>query len=161
MDLGALRILIVDDNRRAAELVRTILEGVGAREVRYAAAAHDAFRRLQEEMIDLVILDQNLDKGGDGIELTRRIRKDPRSPNPFVPIIMLTGYADAKRVVAARDAGVSEFMLKPFTAGGLLKRIEALIFQPRPFVRSPDYAGPDRRRRTDSGYAGPERRSRG
>jgi hypothetical protein len=43
----------------------------------------------------------------------------------------------------------------------LLKRIEALIFQPRPFVRAPDYFGPDRRRRADPAYRGIERRRKG
>jgi DNA-binding response OmpR family regulator len=160
MDLSALHVLVVDDNRHTAEIVKSILEGVGAREIRIATTTHDGFRRLQEEMIDLIILDQNLGAGGAGVDLVRRIRKDPASPNPFVPIIMLTGYADAKLVVTARDCGVSEFLVKPFTAVGLLKRIEALIFQPRPFVRAQDYFGPDRRRRGDSSYDGVERRRR-
>jgi CheY-like chemotaxis protein len=158
MDLSALRILVVDDNRHAAELVRSILEGVGAQGVRHESTAHGAFRQMQEEVIDLVILDQNLGAGGEGIELARRLRKDPRSPNPFVPIVMLTGHADARLVRAARDVGVSEFLVKPFTAAGLLKRIEALTFQPRAFVRAADYFGPDRRRREDPKYPGPERR---
>jgi CheY-like chemotaxis protein len=158
MDLSALRILVVDDNRHTAEIIKSILESVGAREIRVTVTTHDAFKRLQEEMIDLVILDQNLGAGGAGVDLVRRIHKDPASPNPFVPIVMLTGYADAKLVRTARDCGVSEFLVKPFTAAGLLKRIEALIFQPRPFVRAQDYFGPDRRRRQDPSYTGVERR---
>jgi hypothetical protein len=63
-------------------------------------------------------------------------------------------------VLAARDAGVTEFLVKPFTVTGLLRRIEALIFQARPFVRSPTYFGPDRRRRADPNYRGVERRRR-
>jgi DNA-binding response OmpR family regulator len=61
-------------------------------------------------------------------------------------------------VTAARDAGVTDFLSKPFTVTGLLKRIEALIFQPRPFVRAPDYFGPCRRRKPDPDYRGMERR---
>jgi PleD family two-component response regulator len=59
MDLSALHVLVVDDNRHTAEIVKSILESVGAREIRIAATTHDGFRRLQEEMIDLIILDQN------------------------------------------------------------------------------------------------------
>lgn len=158
MDLSAVRILVVDDNRQARELVKSVLASVGAREIRHAITAHDAFARLRLEPIDLIILDQNLGAGGEGIELARRIRNDPTSPNPFVSIVMLTGHADERLVMAARDAGISEFLAKPFTVAGLLRRIEALIFQPRGFVRSPDYVGPDRRRRQDVRYDGVERR---
>jgi CheY-like chemotaxis protein len=160
MDLSALRILVVDDNRQAMEIVKSILTGVGAHDIAQATTAHDAFHQMQQAVFDLVVLDQNLGKGGEGIDLVRRIRKDPTSPSPFVPIIMITGYADERRVRAARDAGVSEFLVKPFTVTALLKRLEALIFQPRPFVRSQDYFGPDRRRRADPGYPGMERRRR-
>lgn len=161
MDLGAVRILVVDDNRQARELIKSVLASVGAREIRHALTAHDAFELLRQEPIDLVVLDQNLGEGGEGLALARRIRKDPASPSPFVAILMLTGQADLALVRAARDAGVNEFLAKPFNVGGLLKRIEALIFQPRAFVRSQDYVGPDRRRRADNAYDGVERRSRG
>ncbi|CAN7284402.1 response regulator [Phenylobacterium sp. LjRoot225] len=160
MDLSRVRILVVDDNRQAAELVKSILGGVGANDIRQAVTASEAFDCLRNEMIDLVILDQNLGAGGDGLELVRRIRNDPRSPNPYVAILMLTGHADERRVLAARDVGANEFLAKPFNVTSLLKRIEALIFQTRGFVRSPAYFGPDRRRREDRDYDGAERRSR-
>ena len=158
MDLSALRILVVDDNRQAAEIVKSILAGVGAVDVRVTGTAHQAFDIIKTEAIDFVIVDQNLGKGAEGVELTRRIRRDPACPIPFAPILMLTGYADAKRVKAARDAGISEFLVKPFTVAGLLQRVEALIFQPRAFVRAEGYLGPDRRRRSDPKYGGSERR---
>lgn len=158
MDLRALRILVVDDNRHAAEIVKSILISVGAQDIAYATTAHGGFELMQREVFDLIVVDQNLGKGDEGIQLVRRIRKDPASPSPFVSILMLTGYTEERRVKAARDAGVTDFLSKPFTVAGLLRRIEALIFQPRPFVRSPDYFGPDRRRRADPAYAGVERR---
>jgi len=158
MDLKALRILVVDDNRHAAEIVKSILASVGAQDIAYATTAHGGFDLMRREVFDLVIVDQNLGKGDEGIHLVRRIRKDPASPSPYVAILMLTGYTEERRVKAARDAGVTDFLSKPFTVAGLLRRIEALIFQPRPFVRSQDYFGPDRRRRADPGYRGVERR---
>jgi len=158
MDLKALRLLIVDDNRHAAEIVKSILTSVGAQEVSETATAERAFKLMREEPFDLVVLDQNLGKGDEGIQLVHRIRNDPASPNPYIPILMLTGYTEQRRVKAARDAGVTEFLSKPFTITGLLRRMEALIHQPRPFVRSEDYFGPDRRRKADPEYKGPERR---
>lgn len=161
MDLKGLRLLIVDDNRHAAEIVKSILTSVGAQEISDATTAERAFRLMREEPFDVVVVDQNLGKGDEGIQLVQRIRNDPASPNPFIPILMLTGYTEQRRVKAARDAGVSEFLSKPFTIAGLLRRMEALIHQPRPFVRSEDYFGPDRRRKADPDYKGPERRRSG
>ncbi|WP_374470624.1 response regulator [Phenylobacterium sp.] len=160
MDLRALRLLIVDDNRNAAEIVRSVLASVGAKDMSLVTTPEKAFEDLQGGGYDLCIVDQNLGKGDDGTELVRRIRTDPRSANPYLPILMLTGYTEQRRVQAARDAGVTEFLSKPFTIVGLLRRIEALIHAPRPFVRSEDYFGPDRRRRQDPDYKGPERRKR-
>jgi CheY-like chemotaxis protein len=158
MDLKALRLLIIDDNRNAAEIVRSILSSVGAQQMEIAATADKAFQILQSEPYDLIIVDQNLGKGDEGIALVKRIRTDPASTNPYLPILMLTGYTEQRRVQAARDAGVTEFLSKPFTIVGLLRRMEALIHAPRAFVRSQDYFGPDRRRRQDPDYKGPERR---
>jgi CheY-like chemotaxis protein len=158
MDLKALRLLIIDDNRNAAEIVRSILSSVGAQQMEIAATADKAFQILQSEPYDLIIVDQNLGKGDEGIALVKRVRTDPASTNPYLPILMLTGYTEQRRVQAARDAGVTEFLSKPFTIVGLLRRMEALIHAPRPFVRSADYFGPDRRRRQDPDYKGPERR---
>jgi two-component system chemotaxis response regulator CheY len=158
MDLKSLRLLIVDDNRHAAEIVKSILGSVGAQEISDAPNAERAFKLMREEPFDVLILDQNLGKGDEGIQLVHRIRNDPASPNPYLPILMLTGYTEQRRVKAARDAGVTEFLSKPFTITGLLRRMEALIHHPRPFVRSEHYFGPDRRRKADPEYKGPERR---
>jgi CheY-like chemotaxis protein len=158
MDLSALRILVVDDNPNAAEIVKSILASLGAGAIRGASTAGDAFAIVRADPMDMVIVDQNLGRGDEGVDLVRQIRTDPQSPNPYVPILMLTGYTEQKRVMAARDAGVSEFLSKPFTVVNLIKRIDALIQHPRPFVRSADYFGPDRRRRQDIDYPGPERR---
>jgi len=156
MNLSSLHALVADENRSAAELVRSILGNAGVR--RITIAPIDAFAQFQEHPIGLLIVDQSLGQDEQAIPLVRRVRNDPASPNVYVPILMLTGQPDVRRVIAARDAGVSEFLVKPFSAASLLKRVEALIQQPRAFVRSSSYFGPDRRRRADPSYRGPERR---
>jgi DNA-binding response OmpR family regulator len=75
-----------------------------------------------------------------------------------VPIIVISGYTERERVLAARAAGANEVMTKPITAKALYSRLVEVIEHPRPFVRAPDYFGPDRRRAQDSNYDGPERR---
>ncbi len=95
----------------------------------------------------------------DGLEFVRLLRTDTNSPNPFVPVIMLTAHTEAKRVVEARDAGVTEFLAKPISAHQLYSRIRAIIEHPRPFVRAKSYVGPDRRRRQEPDFKGPEQRT--
>ena len=93
----------------------------------------------------------------DGIDFTRMVRTAPDSPNPFVPIIMLTSQGAFERVQQARDTGVTEFLIKPVTANALYSRIVNVIQNPRQYVRVSEYFGPDRRR-TVKDFTGQERR---
>jgi DNA-binding response OmpR family regulator len=96
----------------------------------------------------------------DGLEFARMIRQPDDNASPFTPIIMLTAHSERTRVTAARDAGVTEFMVKPISAMGLHRRIVNIIANPRRFIRTKTYFGPDRRRNSAPGYSGPERRKR-
>ncbi|MDA0664423.1 MAG: response regulator, partial [Proteobacteria bacterium] len=96
----------------------------------------------------------------DGIDFTRMVRSAADSPNPFVPIIMLTSHTARTRVMEARDVGVTEFLAKPITANGLYTRIATIIEHPRQFVRKSVYFGPDRRR-TIKDFMGMDRRGGG
>ena len=71
---------------------------------------------------------------------------------------MLTGHSEKRRVTVARDAGVTEFLAKPISAKGLYQRILNVVANPRPFIKTKTYFGPDRRRNTSNAYIGPERR---
>jgi two-component system chemotaxis response regulator CheY len=97
----------------------------------------------------------------DGLELVQMIRQPGANANPYVPIIMLTGHSEKHRVVRARDAGITEFLAKPISATALYERILNLIANPRPFIRTKTYFGPDRRRNANVNYIGPERRKGG
>jgi DNA-binding response OmpR family regulator len=89
------------------------------------------------------------------------IRQPGANANPYVPIIMLTGHSEKHRVVRARDAGITEFLAKPISATALYERILNLVANPRPFIRTKTYFGPDRRRNAGANYLGPERRKGG
>lgn len=158
ISLARIKFLVVDDNVHAIDLVKTMLRGFGVDQVAEAQNIAEAKKALKAAPVDIVILDYLMGEE-EGVTLARYIRHDPGSPAPFLPIIMLTGHADRARVMAARDAGVNEFCIKPFTPADLMKRIMAVIDHPRPYVRSDSgYFGPDRRRRDDPRYNGPERR---
>ena len=157
-NLERLNFLVVDDNRHMRSLVRSVLHALGARHIKEATDGADAYARLGTYAADIIICNWQMSPM-DGLEFVRLLRTDTDSPNPFVPVIMLTAHTEAKRVVEARDAGVTEFLAKPISASQLYSRISAIIKHPRPFVRAKSYVGPDRRRRQDPGFEGPERRT--
>ncbi len=76
-----------------------------------------------------------------------------------MPIILLTGHTERRRVQEARDAGVSEILVKPVTAHDLQTRIETILKRPRPFIYHRSYCGPCRRLWHDPDYGGLERRA--
>lgn len=153
-----LRILVVDDNAHMRKLVVTILQAFGATQIFEAADGESAWSIAREMNPDVIFLDWMLD-GMNGLDLARLIRTSPSTPNPFVPIIMLTGYSQIDHVIQARDAGVNEFLAKPVSVKAILSRLIAVIEYPRPYVRTKVYFGPCRRRRARDTYGGPERRS--
>jgi PleD family two-component response regulator len=141
-----LKVMVVDDNRHMRALVMSVLHALGVGAAREFAEAHEAFRDLGQFKPDLIIVDWHMEPL-DGLEFARMVRASPKSPAPYVPLIMLSGYTELKRICEARDAGVNEFLAKPISARSLYQRIVSLIANPRPFVRTASYFGPDRRRR--------------
>jgi len=156
--LQSLQVLVVDDNQHMRAITSAVLHSAGVHKVHEAANGAEAFEILRHFPIDLAIADYNM-YPTDGVEFTRLVRNSGDSPNIYLPIIMMSGHAEKSRVYAARDAGVTEFLVKPITAKAILDRINAVIFKPRPFVKTETYFGPCRRRREVEGYAGPFRRS--
>jgi DNA-binding response OmpR family regulator len=81
-----------------------------------------------------------------GLELTIYLRKSLDSINRMIPIIMLTARNSRPDIQTARDAGITEYIVKPFTAKVLLERVFEVVKEPRPFIMCKSYTGPDRRR---------------
>ena len=139
-------------------ITATILGSAGFKRIREVRDGAEALDALREWPADLAIVDFNM-APLDGVEFTRLVRNSADSPNPYLPIIMMTGHSEKTRVFEARDAGVTEFIVKPITAKAVLDRIHAVIYKPRPFVKAEGYFGPCRRRMTLKDYKGPLRRA--
>jgi CheY-like chemotaxis protein len=152
-----LKILLVDDNQHMRLLLAEILRALGVRRIFEAQDGAEALQTMREIEMDLVMTDLTMGPL-DGIDFVNLLRNSPDSPNPFAPVIMITGHSTMRRVAEARDAGVNEFLAKPVTARGVIHRINLLIEHPRPFIRCATYFGPDRRRRQDPAFTGPWRR---
>ncbi len=161
VDLTALRCLIVGDNAHIRRVVRMLLQGFGIREVIEAEDGAEGFELFQSSAPDFVIVDWAMPVF-NGVELTRMMRDTESSHFPYVPIIMITGHSDKKRVVEARDAGVTEFVCKPISANALYQRIVHSVVSPRPFIKTETFFGPDRRRIVGAlGQGAEERRGKG
>lgn len=151
-------VLVVESTRAMFDLTRSVLQTFGVNQVYSAYGCDEGYDTFIRVNPDLVVIDW-LEDPNNGLELTRRIRTNKKSPNPFIPIVLMTGYSQKKRVLQARDSGITEFLVKPFTAKALYQKIEQLIERPRHFVASENYFGPDRRRKREGEYAGPDRRT--
>lgn len=155
-----LRVMVVDDNVHMRKLVVTILQAFGCLNVFEATDGKNAWNLLRDASPDVILLDWMMD-GMSGFDFAKQIRTSPASPNPYVPIIMLTGNTSLDCVNAARDVGVNEFLAKPVSVKAVMTRLTAVIEHPRAFVRTRAYFGPCRRRRGKEEYRGPERRTEG
>lgn len=155
-DIERLNFLIVDDNKHMTMLVKNLIHALGSRNVSEANDAAEAFTELTHFPADIIIVDYQM-QPLDGLDFVRLVRTGSDSPNPYVPIIMLTGHTEMSKVMNARDAGVNEFLAKPLSARSLYVRIQKIISQPREFVKTRIFFGPDRRR-IDKNWDAPERR---
>lgn len=156
-DLSELTFLVVDDNNHMLSIIKTLLKGLGVQNILEASNIASGFEKFRTSHVDIIILDYVLETL-DGIGFCQLVRLDEGSPNVYVPIIMLTAHAERGCVLEARDAGVTEFLRKPFCAKDLYDRILETIEHPRPFIRTETFFGPDRRRHNPDNYRGEERR---
>ena len=144
--LKSVRVLIVDDQDFIRSLLRHILGVLGCKHITDAINGEEAWDIILTNPPDLLIVDWEM-RPMDGIELVNKVRNDPVSPDFFMPIIMITAHSERPRIIAARDAGINEFVMKPVSAKTLFSRLNAVIEHPRRFVRTEEYFGPDRRRK--------------
>jgi CheY-like chemotaxis protein len=138
-------------------IVAAVLTGVGVQHIRECWDGAEALDALRQWPADMAIVDFHMSPI-DGVEFTRIVRQTGEGDTRFIPIIMLTGHSERSRVEEARDAGVTEFIIKPVTGRAIVSRLKSVIERPRPFVETENYFGPDRRRRDDPDYKGPRRR---
>lgn len=155
--LAALKLLIVDDNEQMRTIIGAVLGAAGVRHLHFAPDGLRGLETLSRVDIDIAYVDYEM-PNMNGLEFISAVRS-LETQKRFLPIIMLTGHSDVPRLNGARDRGVTEFLCKPVSARSILSRLEAVIYHPRPFVKSPSFFGPDRRRRATIGQAGPRRRA--
>ena len=156
-NLENLKVLVLDDHAPMQRILMSLLRELGINRLTQSDNAVQALRSLQDTDPDLIITDALMEPM-DGLEFTRKIREGEAGVDPFVPIIMVSGQAEMRFIIKARDAGITEFLAKPISARSVYMRICGVITSPRPFIRVEDFFGPDRRRHPVI-FGGDERRT--
>lgn len=156
-DFKELRVLLVDDNPHMLRLLVTMLKGLGVTRIHSHKDAEVALKPDALDGIDIIICDWLLEAMSSMVFVSK-VRARRPDPICFVPIIQLSGFTQRSDVELSRDAGITEFLGLPVSPKLLYERLVHAIERPRPFIDSPDYFGPDRRRRTEENHIGEERR---
>jgi CheY-like chemotaxis protein len=149
------RVLIVDPHPASAKLLGELLRDIGACQIWTAPDIPRGLALAATVEPHVVFVDQSADL--DGAAFARAFRRGELACRK-APIILFCGQATATMIINARDAGVHEFLRKPFTIKDLLRRLEAVSVRPRDWVEGVRYVGPDRRRFNSGDYSGPLKR---
>ncbi len=120
-------VLIVDDYNTMVRIIRNLLKQLGFREIDDASDGSSALAKMRERRYGLVISDWNMEPM-TGYELLRQVRSDPELT--ATPFIMVTAESKTENVIAAKKAGVSNYIVKPFNAQTLKSKIDAIFPDP-------------------------------
>lgn len=145
-----MHILCLDNDREWLNILSRELKAVGIRDVQTATDPKKALGLMLHTEVNLVVTHHDL-------KFVKFLRQNKASPSQEVPVIMITSRVSPEDIFAIRDAGVNEIAVKPCSISQLAQRIEAVATNPRRFVWSENFTGPNRRRK-DSPFGGPERR---
>jgi len=119
-----MQILVVDDYRTMIRIIRNLLKQIGYEHVDEATDGSEALVKMRDKRYGLVISDWNMEPM-TGYELLKEVRADPAlSPTPF---IMVTAESKTENVIAAKKAGVNNYIVKPFNAQTLKNKIDAVF----------------------------------
>ena len=114
-----MQILLVDDSRTIRNIQKNTLAKMGQTDIAEAADGFEALTALAAQRPDLMLVDWNM-PNMDGITLVKKVREKDKT----LPIIMVTTEAEKSRVIEALNAGVNNYVVKPFTAEALSEKIE-------------------------------------
>lgn len=150
------RVLIVDPSPQAARVLVEHLKDLGAQKIYVETTAFKALAVAKSDEPQLIFT-EFAGPGLDGLAFTRQLRRSDFQCRK-APVVMATAEATAAAILGARDAGVHEFLRKPFNLKDLVRRVEAVTLKPREWVEAVQYVGPDRRRFNSAEYKGPKKR---
>ena len=119
-----MQILIVDDYRTMLRIIRNLLKQLGFKNVDEATDGSAALQKLRDKEFNLVISDWNMEPMS-GLQLLKVVRSDIKLKE--VPFIMITAESKSENVIAAKEAGVSNYIVKPFNAATLKGKLSSVL----------------------------------
>lgn len=119
------KILVVDDFSTMRRIIKSLLQGLGFTNIHEANDGLTALPKIRSEQFDLVLTDWNM-PGMDGLEMVKAIRADQDPLVANVPILMVTAETKREQIVAAAQAGINGYVVKPFTAVALSSKLELI-----------------------------------
>lgn len=138
--IGNISVLIVEPNAYISSVLKGIMHAQGARLIVEARDGADAFKEMRVFVPDLILTEWDMEPV-DGLDFTRLIRTGKESPNPNVPIIMISAAAEKDRVMQALQAGISGFVVKPLTPQYLIDQVRRALEKPGPLLQSSSHKG--------------------
>jgi len=117
-------VLIVDDYKTMLRIIRNLLKQIGFENVAEASDGNEALSKLREKSFNLVISDWNMEPM-TGLQLLKEVRKDEKLRS--LPFVMITAESKAENVISAREAGVSNYIVKPFNAETLKGKLQSVL----------------------------------
>lgn len=120
----SIAVLVVDDYRSMTRIMRNMLAQLGFMQVDEAASGEAALAMIRDRNYGLILSDWNMEPMS-GLELLRQVRSEARTAD--TPFVMVTAEAKAENVIAARQSGVSNYVIKPFTLAVLRQKLSAVL----------------------------------
>ena len=144
-DLKNLSVMIIEPNPSMRSIMRGIVRDIGVTNVHEAVDVDSGYKKFKEAPDDLIFTDWSEEV--DALRFLRLVRHGKDSPDPRVPVVVVTANTDLGEVFKARDTGMTEFLSKPISQKMVLSRLKSAIGHPRMFIDAGEFFGPDRRRR--------------
>lgn len=159
MDFSVLRVLLLSGRNHTAQTLRSVLALAGISKIICTDDPGHALDYLCIDVYDAVFADDACRKVSD-LTFPMAARRREGVLNPMMPIFVFHEHARRRRVEEARDTGATDFLTCPISPKTVMEKLEAALNNPRPFIKAPDFFGPDRRAVTRRPFAGVDRRSR-
>lgn len=119
-----MNILVVDDYKTMIRIIGNLLKQLGFKNIDDAADGGEALNKLRQKSFDLVISDWNMEPVS-GLELLKQVRADAKLKS--LPFLMVTAESKTENVVAAKEAGVNSYIVKPFNAETLKGKLQSML----------------------------------
>ena len=158
-DFSAVRILLVAGKNHGAQTLRSVLAIAGVTKIVSTEDTILALDLLCTNAYDAVFCDDRCGKV-DGRTFPLAARRRQGVLNPMMPIFVFQEHARRRRVEEARDTGATDFLTCPISPKTVMEKLQVALNNPRPFIKAPDFFGPDRRTSLRKPFAGDDRRSR-